>query len=254
MLQELINGIVAGDLNTNQILQQLTIYHEQNVVEINEAIDQIEALEGKNTLLQLEYNRVFGDLNVANARLEAIDKSMDAVEKNSEKIMNNASTQTAELIRLRAENKTSKANAKDVKALRANKAAMVKKSAERELRMTKLEKGNRSLKLEIDRLNSDMARLRMTGQKTIGKYHFTLFPTKIDATDAGVKSRQVGLVCFNTEGAMKIIRTNAEGEIIQPRSHNFKFDDEQTDFIKTICGMAHANGHQFTNEILKAVN
>lgn len=251
MINRLIEGIQSGDLTHNKILELAN----KSRTEYDELVGYAEHLDGRNTLLELMLQSANKRADEAQNTLTEIEGSMDQLKANIQKMGDTSVAQNSEIIRLRQESKTSKANAKEIKALKANKAKMVKKSTEREKRIQTLTDAGKEYRKELGTKDREIARLRLTGQKIIGDFRFTLFPSKIEATDKGVKTQRVGLVAFTEAGTMKVVRATEDGEIIQPKdSEPFIFCEESKEFIRGFCAVAMADGDQFTDRVLMMVN
>ena len=95
------------------------------------------------------------------------------------------------------------------------------------------------------------AKLRMTGHKSVGKYNFTIFPVKVHAKDTG--ERKVGLCVYNNDGTMKVLTRNTNGEIEQPKSHNFRFNVEENEFMNNFFDVSEAHDNRFDDAVLQLV-
>ena len=148
-MQEIINGIQQGEFSPKQLIEVLLAYEDRSVNEYNSALDRIETMENTNTLLGLQLSSANKRADEAEQALAEVESGIEALKANTKKIMNNADAQQAELIRTREINKTSKANAKENKALKANKAKQMKAAIEREKRITRLEVENKELQATV---------------------------------------------------------------------------------------------------------
>ena len=262
MINKLIEGIQSGDLNNNQILTMLVKFNDSVVDEYNTVVDeydtalaQIAELEAADTLAKLSLAALTSqvkELTQDNATLTGYTASLSSTLK---KVNAHNATLKSDLIRLQANSRSITQLENENKGLKANKAKHLKKKKAQEIAIATLTNEARVYRQQIAKKDSDIARLRLTGNKVIGKYSFCIFPSLITTHDGGHSAKKVALAVFNEEGCFKIIRTAYDdGAIIQPRSHNFKFNAEQTSFIEDFCKIAKADGQQFTNRVLQLVN
>ena len=93
-----------------------------------------------------------------------------------------------------------------------------------------------------------------TGQFVGYDYSFTIFPSKTTVAENGKAEKQVNLVIMDKIGNLKILGVDSEGEITQPRSHNFKLEEEHANFIKDFDKIARDSGYEFTDAVLQLVN
>ena len=253
-MQEIINGIQLGEFSPKQLIEVLLEYEDRSVNEYNSALDMIETMENTTTMLGLQLSSANKRADEAEQALAEVESGIETLKANSQKIINNSNAQQAELIRTRETNKTSKAHAKENKALKANKAKQMKAAIEREKRITRLETEKKELQATVNLQDTTIARLRMTGEKTIGDFKFTIFPSHITATDKGVVSKRLGLVAYKEDGNMRVVRAGDDGTIIQPKGNEFEFCKECISFIQDYSALAKAEGEVFTNKILRMVN
>lgn len=236
-MQNIIDKIQTGDMTDNQLLAMLTAYHEKACDEYDEACTVVE-----NN--QLEINKL-----EANARQR--EENIKTIEKNALKAVDYART-------LESDNSRLKAGSKELKGLRAdNKKLKAQTKRQAEANKKAIGRAESLTKQWVDQckqvssLKSDVARLRLTGQKDMGKYSFSIFPSKISGD--GSNKKIVCLMAHDRKGCMKAV-TIEDGEVVQPRSHTFKFDEEQEGFIHDFTRIAEEDGHQFTDRVLSLVN
>lgn len=250
-MQELIEMIQSGDLTNNQILQRITKIHNTNCEEMDEAISQIEQLEAQATLNKVTILELHQKLNAAQGKIKVQTNSITVIEKNALEAVNYA------------QDFQNKLNLADIKLAQLNQyKAEAKKLKPRIKRLSEAnaahQKGRpilkakaKNLQTRLDKMYLENAKLRMTGHKKVGKYSFTIFPVRVNTEHA---QNRVGLVVYNEEGAMKVLTRSAlSGEIIQPKSHNFKFKEEETTWINDFFNIADAHEHRFADPVLQFV-
>ncbi len=222
-MQTLINSIQSGNLTTNQILEQLTTLHNNNCDEVDAYIDRIKALELKETNLINHLSKMTVNRNLFQNKLTVADAQL--------KFLN----------QYKAENKKLKP-----RAIRLRES-----NAQYLLRNETLQKTLKTTELTVLALERENAKLRITGHKTVGKYEFTIFPVKVSTNETNI--RKVALCIYTAEGCMKILTRGINGDILQPKSHNFKFNQEELKFMNDFFDVAEAHNNRFDDAVLRLV-
>ena len=239
-MQKIIDKIQAGELSQIQLISELVQYNEKTISEYDEACDVVENNQTKIEEMEAEQKRIVKYAEVIkNQGLVAVDYAKSLESKN---------------IILSAENKEIKQLRNDNKSLKKLKAKHAETSKKQITRIDSLTSDCRDYRAQIAVNKSDIARLRLTGMKTIGDYSFTIFPSKTKIADKGVIETQVNLVVMDNKGNMKVIGVNSDGIVTQPKSHNFKFNDEHINFITSFDRVARSDKYQFTDRVLQMVN
>jgi len=239
-MQNIIDKIQSGELSQVQLIDRLVTYHSTPLNEYDEACDVVE-----NN--QLEIKKL-------EAKASARDLDIKAIAKEGLNAVKYAKTLESENIRLKADSKEIKQLRNDNKSLKKLKVKHAESSKKQIARIESLTKDCREYREQIAVNKSDIARLRLTGFKEMGKYNFTIFPSKTNISESGQVEKQVNLVIMDKAGNMKILGVNKDGIITQPRSHNFKLEDEHIDFITSFDRIAKADKYQFTDRVLQMVN
>lgn len=249
-MQELINLIQSGDLTNNQILQRITTIHDQNCDETDEAIECISALEAKDTLNQIVILELKSKLEQEQNKLIAQTKELEkGLAKETEmaqlaqKFQNKLAITQLEVQtfkQMKADNKKLKPQVKRLKQANTNAAK----------RNIKHMQEKKAFRLQRDRALLECAKITMTGFKKVGKYTFSLFPVKVVTEDGGAK---IGLSVANDNGCLKVLTRTDTGEVIQPKSHNFKFNQTECGYIDEVFDLIEKGNHVFTNELLRFV-
>ena len=239
-MQNIINKIQSGELSQVQLIDELVTYHSATLNEYDEACDVVENNQGE--IKKLEADK---------ARLE---RNIKLIADEGLKAVAYTATLESENIRLKADSKEIKQLRNDNKSLKKLKVKHAESSKKQMARIESLTKDCRDYRKEVAINKSDIARLRLTGFKEMGKYNFTIFPSKTNITEGGKIEKQVNLVIMDKSGNMKILGVNKDGIVTQPRSHNFKLEDEHVDFITSFDRIARDDGYQFTDRVLKLVN
>ena len=239
-MQGIIDNILSGELSQKQIIDELVLFNDVTINEYNEACD-------INESNQLKINKLEAD-----ARQR--ETNINTIEVNALKAVDYAKSLESANILLKADSKDVKQLRNENKSLKKLKANHAESSKKHITRIESLTKDCKDYRAQIVVKNSDIARLRLTGFKTIGKYSFTIFPSKTDIAENGKIEKQVNLVIMDQNGNLKIIGVNKQGEVTQPRSHNFKLEDEHIDFITSFDRVARADNFQFTDRVLQLVN
>jgi len=239
-MQNIINKIQSGELSQVQLIDRLVTYHSTTLNEYDEACDVVENNQEEIKKLEADKTRLEHNIKlIADQGLKAVAYTAKLESEN---------------IRLKADSKEIKQLRNDNKSLKKLKVKHAESSKKQMARIESLTKDCRDYRKEIAINKSDIARLRLTGFKEIGKYNFTIFPSKTNITEGGKIEKQVNLVIMDKAGNMKILGVNQEGVVTQPRSHNFKLEDEHVDFITSFDRIARDDGYQFTDRVLKLVN
>jgi len=239
-MQKIIDKILSGDLSQKNLIEELIKFNDESINEYNEACD-------VNDANQLKINKLEADARQREANIVTI-------EKNALIAVDYAKSLESANISLKADNKDIKQLRNENKSLKKLKANHAQSSKKQLARIESLTKDCKDYREQIAVNKSDIARLRLTGMKTIGKYSFTIFPSKTEIVENGKAEKQVNLVIMDSNGNLKIIGVNKQGEIAQPRSHNFKLEDEHIDFITSFDRVAKADKYQFTSRVLQLVN
>lgn len=254
-MESILNAIQAGTISTADLLVRLNDFNNESVDEFNELSEAYEANEEQCTQLAALLQETGDKLAMALDKCTSQARSIGQLETLGMQAAALANTKEAEAIAANGKAKQFKLYENENKAYKKNKAAQIKKATEREKRIVSLTADNRTLRTALQTAKSDVARLRLTGSKKVGKYTFTLFPSKVKCTEGGKETKQVALVIHDSKGCMKIItQSNESGEILQPKSHNFKLDGEVADYINDFMRVAKAANWQFTDEVLTAIN
>lgn len=235
-MQTIINKILAGELNQKQLVEALVDYNDKTIAEYDEACDVVD-----NNQLQI---------NKLEATARQREDNIKTIEKNALVAVDYARKLESDNARLMAGNKELKALKAENKKLKAQTKRQAEANKKAITRNESLTKEYKRLNKEVAVHKSDIARLRLTGHKEIGKYAFSIFPCKI-SDESNIK--KVVLIASDKSGNMKCVTVD-NGEVVQPRSHNFKFDAEQESFIRDFDSIAEADGYQFTDRVLSLIN
>ncbi len=239
-MQNIIEKIQSGELSQKQLIAELVAYENNTVDEYNAVVDIAEQHQAQITALEKAAAAREEDIKViANEGLKAVSYSK---------------TLESENLRLKADNKDIKLLRNENKALKKLKAKHIETAKKQQVRIDSLLKDCRDYRNEIKHNRSDIARLRLTGWKSMGKYAFTIFPSRTNVEDAGSTEKQVNLVIMDKIGNMKILGVNKDGIVTQPRSHNFKLEDEHIDFVTGFDRIAREDGYTFSDRVLQLVN
>jgi molybdopterin/thiamine biosynthesis adenylyltransferase len=236
-MQNLINKIQDGELSQKQLITELVKFNEQTIEEYEAACDVV------------DNNQV----EISNLKKQAVtrEKNIQTLKDEVLKAVSFAKKFESENIIFKAENKEIKQLRSENKSLKNSKAKAIDRSKNQITRIESLTKDCREYRAKIAVKNSDIARLRLTGAKVIGGYSFTIFPSKVSGGDD--KGEKVVLLAHNGTGAFKAV-TFDDGEVAQPKSHTFKFNDEQESFIESFDRIAKADKYQFTDRVLAMIN
>ena len=239
-MQIILEKIQDGTWNRQQLLEALVAYHDKSVDEYDLACDQIDIRDeeiNQLTLMTTDLKKVLG-LSEEN-RMLAVGA---AKELQAQNIIVDGQLQD-----YKATQDVNKTQYKKIGALSKSNATLI-------TRNDKLVKDNRLARQEVSEAASDLARMRMTGHKSIGNYSFHLFPSKVkNEADGGKIEERVHLVAMTKNGCMKLIGCENE-QILQPNSHTFKFNEEQTKFIRAFDFIAQQDGWQFSDRLLRMIN
>lgn len=249
-MHELIELIQSGDINNNQILHRVATAHNQNCDELDEAMNQIEALEGKDTLNQLVILELKEKLTKAVDKCALLRKEADVNKSKAVEMAHLAQDfqnklavkqlQVSEIKQVKAEMKKLRPQVKRLKKANTN-------ATKRNIRHLQEKK---DLKLARDKALLECAKLTMTGYKKVGKYVFSIFPVKVVTEEA---EGRIGLMVKDNQGCMKVLTRTNTGELVQPKSHHFRFNQEEADYIDQVFTLIEKGNHVFTNELLKFV-
>ena len=236
-MQNIIDKILSGELSQKQLIEELVAFNESTVNEYNEACEVVE----NNQMA----------INKLEATGRQREDNIKTIEKNALLAVDYARTLESDNAILKQSNKEAKALKAENKKLKAQTKRQAESNKKATARGESLTKQFVALNKEISVLKSDRARLRLTGHKEIGKYAFSIFPTKVHP---GVSDeRKIVLLAHDTNGCFKSV-TFENGEVHQARSHAFKFNQEQKDFIEGFDAVAKADKYQFTDRVLSLVN
>lgn len=239
-MQNIINGVQSGEWSQKQLVGELIKFNDRTIEEYDGACDQVDLRDAEIEALKKE--------------LKLKDKQLADAESAAVKILEQGKTMKADNILMKAQLKDYPAQLRENKRLEKKAARLQESSQKYQKRSESLTKDCRDYRATIARKDSEMARLRLTGHKQIGNYSFHLFPSKVVVEEKGKAAERVNLMAMDGAGAMKIIGVNSEGEINQPESHNFCFDDEQSNFIRGFALVAEQDGWQFTDRVLSMIN
>jgi hypothetical protein len=236
-MQSIINKILSGELSQKDLISELVTFNDDTLNEYDAACDVVENNQKAITKLEADARQREGNIKT--------------IEKNALLAVDYARTLESDNTILKQNNKEAKALKAENKKLKAQTKRQAESNKKATARGESLTKQFVSLNKEISVLKSDRARLRLTGHKEIGKYAFSVFPTKVHP---GVSDeRKIVLLAHDTKGCFKSV-TCENGEIHQARSHAFKFNKEQKDFIEGFDAVAKADKYQFTDRVLSLVN
>ena len=239
-MQNIINKIQSGELSQIQLINELVKYNDQTINEYEDACTVVD--NNQEQIKKLE----------ADAKLKS--SYADKIKSEALKAVDYAKALESKNIILSAENKEVKQLRNENKSFRKLKAKHIETSKKQIVIIEALKKDCRDYRAEITTKKSDIARLRLTGMKTIGEYSFTIFPSPTKIAENGKIEKQVNLVAMDKKGNMKVIGVNSEGVVTQPKSHNFKFKDEHVDYITSFDRVARADKYQYTDRVLQLVN
>ena len=236
-MQSILDKIQNGELNTKQLLNELLEYDNKTVDEYDAACD----LNDSNTaeITNLTTEAAAREANILTLKEKALEALGYAKSFESENILLKSECKEVKL--LRNENK----------ALKKLKAKHIESSKSLTVKNEALTKDCREYRKSIAVKNSDIARLRLTGFKEIGSTSFTIFPSKVSG--GSTDDRKVVLLAHNNKGLFKTV-TVEDGEVVQPKSHTFKFSKAQSDFILSFDALAKADNYNFTDRVLAAIN
>jgi myosin heavy subunit len=252
MTQELINSILAGELSPTQIAQRVAQLHDKNVEETDAMMDRIEALEEVEALQQSTIKDIKERFSKAVQKCGEQDFRIKVLEKEGKKAIAQAKAYMNDLTIVNAKLKLTETDQKEVKRLKTRMKRLTAANQSHQKGRKVIKQRIADLKEQLSLMQRENAKLRMTGHKQVGKYNFTIFPVKVD-TEVG--DRKVGLAVYNNEGAMKVLtRSSVDGEIVQPKSHHFRFDKDTSEWIHNFFDVADAHEHKFTDPLLRLVN
>ena len=236
-MQDIINKIFSGEFSQNALVDALVDYNDKTNAEYDEACDVVERNQQAIQLLE--------------AKARQREDNIKTIETEGLKAVAYARTLESDNIRLKAVNKEVKALKADNKKLKEQTKRQAEANKKAVARADSLTKQYVLLNKEISSQKSNIARLRLTGQKNIGRYSFTIFPSKISGD--GRDEKKVVLLASDNQGCMKCV-TIDDGLVAQPKSHNFKFNEEQEEFIRNFDSIAATDGYQFTDRVLSLIN
>ncbi len=240
-MQAIIDGLQSGEWSQKQLIAELIKFNDRTITEYDEVCDQVDLRDAEIEALKKE--------------VKLKDKQMAEAESAAAKVLEQVKTMKADNILMKAQLKDYPAQLKENKRLEKKAARLQESSKKYQTRSESLTKDCRDYRAIIARKDSEMARLRLTGHKQMGDCSFHLFPSKVVVENSKKQHvKRVNLIAMNGEGCMKIIGVDDNGDINQPKSHDFHFNAEQSNFIKGFALVAEQDGWQFTDRVLSMIN
>jgi hypothetical protein len=250
-MQELIELIQSGDLTNNQVLQRVTEIHNTNVEETDAMFDRIEELESTETINRLVTLELKAKLVESEKLSEARKQAIPVIEEQA--LISVAYAQDLEnKLMVKAKQLKDfnllKGDAKKLKP-RIQRLSEANKAHQKYRKIIKPQM--KELNIKYDQMCRENAKLRMTGHKAVGKYNFTIFPVKVASKTT--TERRVGLCVYNSDGTMKVLTRDIEGNIEQPKSHTFRFNQEESTWINHFFDVTEAHDNRFDDAVLRLV-